>query len=147
MKRPDARENCVNFIASVLGDKVDANILKQLDRRQDLVTRNDASIEITPETGEDAYGRRARQDRSHSDERRFVGLGHQSHRGVQQVASSALTSIARAALSPRDGLICDSTITEATTDGSSVTRTPRYGRATEASTMSAMIGTPTVVTA
>ena len=38
-------------------------------------------------------------------------------------------------------------IIDATTDGSSVTRRPRYGRAAEASMISAMMGTPTVVTA
>jgi hypothetical protein len=56
LKDAKAKENCVAFIASVLGEPTDAAILRLLDRRKDLVVRNGLSIEITPETAEDAYG-------------------------------------------------------------------------------------------
>ena len=39
-----------------MGDPIDSGILKLLDRRQDSVVRKGLSIEITPETAEDAYG-------------------------------------------------------------------------------------------
>lgn len=51
-----AKQNCVEFIASVLGDKVDSAIVRVMDRSKDLVTRNDVIIEITPPTAPDAYG-------------------------------------------------------------------------------------------
>lgn len=51
-----AKDNCLTFIRSVLGDSVDAAIVGVLDRQQDLVTRKGLTIEITPPTGEDAYG-------------------------------------------------------------------------------------------
>ena len=56
LKENAAKENCVNLITAILGDATDAAILKLLDRRKDLVVRNGLSIEITPETAEDAYG-------------------------------------------------------------------------------------------
>ena len=56
LKDPKAKENCVAFVAAVLGDPIDAQMLRLLDRKQDLVVRKGLSIEITPETAEDAYG-------------------------------------------------------------------------------------------
>lgn len=52
----DAKRNCVEFIASILGDKVDAAIARALDRTKDLATRNELTIEITPPNAPDAYG-------------------------------------------------------------------------------------------
>lgn len=34
LKQPKAKDNCINFIAAVLGDQVDAAIVKQLNRAQ-----------------------------------------------------------------------------------------------------------------
>lgn len=56
LKDETAKTNCVEFIASVMGDQTDAKILRSLKRTQDLIVRNDLTIEITPETAEDAYG-------------------------------------------------------------------------------------------
>lgn len=56
LKSETAKMNCIEFIASVMGDKTDAQILRNLKRTQDLIVRNDLTIEITPETAEDAYG-------------------------------------------------------------------------------------------
>ena len=46
----------INFIASVMGDESDAQILRNLKRTRDPIVRNDLTIEITPETAEDTYG-------------------------------------------------------------------------------------------
>lgn len=56
INRADVRDQCVQLIAAVLADPVDASIAKVLDRNQDLVERNGVTIEITPATAEDAYG-------------------------------------------------------------------------------------------
>lgn len=42
-KQPKAKDNCINFIAAVLGDQVNAAIVKQLNRAQDLIVRSDVS--------------------------------------------------------------------------------------------------------
>lgn len=51
-----AKKNCVELLASVLGDKVDIAILRALDLKSDIATRKELTIEITPETATDAYG-------------------------------------------------------------------------------------------
>jgi len=56
LKDDAAKTNCIKFIASLMGDQADAQILRNLKRTQDLVMRNDLTFEITPETAEDAYG-------------------------------------------------------------------------------------------
>jgi len=56
LKDETAKTNCIDFIASVMGDQTDAKILRNLNRTRDLIVRNDLTIEITPETAEDAYG-------------------------------------------------------------------------------------------
>ena len=56
LKDEAAKTNCIEFIASVMGDQTDAQILRSLKRTQDLIVRNDLTIEITPQTAEDAYG-------------------------------------------------------------------------------------------
>jgi hypothetical protein len=56
LKSEAAKSNCIEFIASVLGDHSAAEILRKLNGSKDLVVHNGLSIEITPETDEDAYG-------------------------------------------------------------------------------------------
>jgi hypothetical protein len=50
-----AKSACVEFVASLLGD-ADATTLRHLDRVKDSVVQGHLSLEITPETDEDAYG-------------------------------------------------------------------------------------------
>lgn len=52
----EAKRNCVELVASVLSDPTDAGIVRVLNRAQDLVTRAEMTIEITPHTSPDAYG-------------------------------------------------------------------------------------------
>jgi hypothetical protein len=51
-----AKERCIQFMASILGDPIDAKIVRDLNRRRDLISRYGVTIEVTPETAEDAYG-------------------------------------------------------------------------------------------
>jgi hypothetical protein len=53
---PAAKEHCVNFICSILGDQADAAIVRQMNRTKDLVARYGLTLEITPPTDPDAYG-------------------------------------------------------------------------------------------
>ncbi len=52
----EAKKNCIEFIASILGDKLQRDVLKVMDRRKSLFEHDGMSMEITPETDEDAYG-------------------------------------------------------------------------------------------
>jgi hypothetical protein len=56
LHNPEAKANCIRFAASVLGDPVDAAIVKVLDQHQDLIVRNGQTTEISPETEPDSYG-------------------------------------------------------------------------------------------
>lgn len=51
-----AKGNCVELMASILPDKADAAVLRALSQKQDLVTRKDVTLEITPPTSADSYG-------------------------------------------------------------------------------------------
>jgi len=51
-----AKQQCVDFVAGLLNDKLDGSIARILDKRKDLRTRNGLTIEITPPSAEDAYG-------------------------------------------------------------------------------------------
>jgi hypothetical protein len=51
-----AKKRCVAFIASILGDKLQRDVLLVMDQRKSLFERDGMSLEITPETDEDAYG-------------------------------------------------------------------------------------------
>jgi hypothetical protein len=51
-----AKQNCINFINSILPDNQGRTALQQLDRRRALYEKDGLTLEITPETAEDAYG-------------------------------------------------------------------------------------------
>lgn len=51
-----AKKNCVEFIAGLLPRKTDSGILRALNLKQDSAVHDGLTIEITPETAEDAYG-------------------------------------------------------------------------------------------
>jgi hypothetical protein len=51
-----AKQNCVDFIASILADKSDAATVVALKQAKDLSTRDGLTMEITPATDPDAYG-------------------------------------------------------------------------------------------
>jgi hypothetical protein len=50
-----AKSNCVNFLAGVLGNSTDRDIVNRLDRGRDLKNRDGITFEITPPSAEDAY--------------------------------------------------------------------------------------------
>jgi len=50
-----AKANCVQFIASVLGQGTDKEFLQGLNLQKDLLTANNMTFEITPPYAEDAY--------------------------------------------------------------------------------------------
>jgi hypothetical protein len=56
LKDAEAKSNCIQFIASVLGDKNDAAIVKSLNRTKDNHTRKNLTFEVTPTSAEDSYG-------------------------------------------------------------------------------------------
>ncbi|MEA2734559.1 MAG: hypothetical protein QOE14_1010 [Humisphaera sp.] len=56
LKDPQAKENCVQLIATVLTDAADVAIVRAMNRKEDLIQRGSVKIEITPETSPDAYG-------------------------------------------------------------------------------------------
>lgn len=51
-----AKENCIEFIMSALTDNEDKNVVKKLERKQDIVEKGKFICEITPSTAFDAYG-------------------------------------------------------------------------------------------
>ena len=56
LKDPQAKANCIAFVAAILGDRTDAGIVRAANLSKDLITRDGLTIEVTPETAEDAYG-------------------------------------------------------------------------------------------
>lgn len=56
LRDDNAKANCISFIAEVLTDPADGAIVKTLNRRKDIATHAGLTIEVTPETDEDAYG-------------------------------------------------------------------------------------------
>lgn len=50
-----AKANCAAFIASLLGESADKNVLQELDLKKDLKSRDGMTFEITPPTDEDSY--------------------------------------------------------------------------------------------
>lgn len=50
-----AKSNCVNFLAGVLGNSTDRDIVSRLDMGKDLKSRDGITFEITPPSAEDAY--------------------------------------------------------------------------------------------
>ncbi len=51
-----AKASAIDLMASLLPNKIDASILKLLNREKDLITRDEFTIEITPPNAPDAYG-------------------------------------------------------------------------------------------
>jgi hypothetical protein len=51
-----AKRNCVDFVASLLGNDDDRTTLRALNLKQDKQTRDGLTFEITPITGADSYG-------------------------------------------------------------------------------------------
>lgn len=51
-----AKLSCVDFIMGLLLDKTDAALVRSANLEKDLIVRNGLTVEITPETAEDAYG-------------------------------------------------------------------------------------------
>ena len=51
-----AKRQCVAFMAALLGEAKDVAILKSLDLKKEIVTRNGLTMEVTPPDGADAYG-------------------------------------------------------------------------------------------
>lgn len=56
LKSGEARKECVEFIASLLGDPGDAEALRSLDWAGGKKEREGLTLEVTPETAEDSYG-------------------------------------------------------------------------------------------
>lgn len=56
LKNPKAKQRCLEFMASLLPDAGDRCLLRSLNQRQDLQKRGSLTLEVTPETAEDAYG-------------------------------------------------------------------------------------------
>ena len=52
---PQAKKNCRELVASLLGDPQDAAAVRGLREEQDLVVRDGLTLEITPPTADDAY--------------------------------------------------------------------------------------------
>jgi hypothetical protein len=50
-----AKSNCVNFLAGLLGNSADRDIVSRLDMGKDLKNRDGITFEITPPSAEDAY--------------------------------------------------------------------------------------------
>lgn len=55
LRNDQAKANCIEFIASLLSP-ADAAKVRSVNRAKDLMTRDGLTIEVTPETAEDAYG-------------------------------------------------------------------------------------------
>src|SRR2546426_12470233 len=51
------QKNVVEFVASLLASEADRVFLNNLDKKQAKEVRNGLTMEITPETAEDSYGR------------------------------------------------------------------------------------------
>lgn len=56
LKSDKAKENCIEFIASILPDPADAKAVRGLNREKAIVTRDGVTFEVTPPTADDAYG-------------------------------------------------------------------------------------------
>lgn len=56
LKSPDAKKDCVELLASLLADAEDVKALRSLSLAQDKKERAGLTLEVTPETAEDAYG-------------------------------------------------------------------------------------------
>lgn len=56
LKRATARQNCLDLVLALLGDKPDQALLKTLNLGIDKQVREGLTFEVTPETAEDAYG-------------------------------------------------------------------------------------------
>ena len=50
-----AKRNCVNFLAGLLGNSADREIVGRLDMQKDLKNRDGMTFEITPPSADDAY--------------------------------------------------------------------------------------------
>jgi hypothetical protein len=50
-----AKGNCVNFVAGLMGDPADREIVRRLGMEKDLKNRDGVTFEITPPSAEDAY--------------------------------------------------------------------------------------------
>jgi len=51
-----AKTRCLDFVASMMGDKTDIAVLRQLNREKDLIKRGGLSLEVTPPTADDSMG-------------------------------------------------------------------------------------------
>lgn len=51
-----AKDNCFNFISSILEQPEDRQVVRSLNRTKDSKTRNELTFEITPSTAPDSYG-------------------------------------------------------------------------------------------
>jgi hypothetical protein len=51
-----AKSNCIEFIAGLLGTETERIVLRQMNRDKSAFTQGSVTIEITPQTAEDAYG-------------------------------------------------------------------------------------------
>ena len=51
-----AKSNCLNFIQTILNQQDDKAVLRTLNKTKDLKIHDDITFEITPPTGDDAYG-------------------------------------------------------------------------------------------
>jgi hypothetical protein len=56
LRNPDAKKDCVELLASLLSDAEDVKVLRALSLAQDRKERAGLTLEVTPETAEDAYG-------------------------------------------------------------------------------------------
>lgn len=56
LDRDDVKRNCIAFIASVMTDKTDADLVRSVNRTKDKIARGEISVEVTPATDPDAYG-------------------------------------------------------------------------------------------
>jgi hypothetical protein len=52
----EAKENCIECVCRLLGDRADQQVVHGLNREKSLTTRNGVTFEITPPTDPDAYG-------------------------------------------------------------------------------------------
>lgn len=52
----EAKKNCADFVASLLGDQKDVAIVRMLGDEAEAITRADLVFEVTPPTADDSYG-------------------------------------------------------------------------------------------
>lgn len=54
--KEEAKRNCIDFVAGLLSDSTDVQILRALSHTEDSAERKGLTLEVTPPTAEDAYG-------------------------------------------------------------------------------------------